>query len=789
MAYLTPPANFYREPGVTYDSPIESHSDYVGLYNTDDDLVTEISTDATMALNSDVVVPTQKAIRTFIGASPPIWLTVPLILQSNTPYQLQLQQLGQPGSTTLGHTAADLTEIGDANGVHFKTNTKVYFDEATDTSSIGTGAVQLLGGLSVTKSISSGSVYKAYYDPTHHGGLSINSAGDTYITSSNSQVRTGVCALLVDNTTDSSSQATGCALFLGGLGVTKNISLGPTLKAFYDLTHYGTAYCDANGYLNLAASHSRVQVPATETFKVLNVTDANLPPGTVGGCQMLGGLGVTKNIACAGLQALATTGTQVQAYYDQTHYGTLGVDSAGDLNLTCSHHVIHTPNTELFTVDSSGDATTIWNGALHTNGGASIAKSLWCRNATFVSSTGETPLVLAYDASNYVGFTVSSTGKLTIDSTGNEVSTASSDVFKVLNTANATSTITGAQTIAGGLGVADTIWAKEMNISNTSGAGAALRLRSASINVASLTHSDANHLTLAIGNGGYFDTAIGVTMSVLDTTASTTTATGALIISGGIGSAGAVNAGSNVTAWYDPLHWCSMTNTAAGFMTLYASHGEIDTAANDVVHILNTAGSSDIDTAALVVKGGISVHLQARVNSLLLETAIPQDYPMHILPAAGIGSAQYTAVGTFWGGWLMSGVADTWITANLELPRSWKVGTAVEVHVHCTTWDILSPVKNYSMRVAYALTESGANMSPTGTNAAGVYTAGCSAAGSVGKQDLVSLVSFATAIATANPLLTVQVYRNAVTDVLDTYTNNVYLHSISARLLVDKLGV
>lgn len=75
---------------------------------------------------------------------------------------------------------------------------------------------------------------------------------------------------------------------------------------------------------------------------------------------------------------------------------------------------------------------------------------------------------LKYDAVNYCNFTVSSTGDLTIDATGNDVNFGATDTIHVLNTTDASSTATGSVQTLGGMGVAKKLYVgTDLNVGGT----------------------------------------------------------------------------------------------------------------------------------------------------------------------------------------------------------------------------------------------------------------------------------------------------------------------------------
>jgi hypothetical protein len=75
------------------------------------------------------------------------------------------------------------------------------------------------------------------------------------------------------------------------------------------------------------------------------------------------------------------------------------------------------------------------------------------------SVTNAVELKIYYDYQNNTTLTVSNTGDITIDSSGNDINMHSTDAVHVLNTTASTSTTTGALIASGGIGVAGKVYA------------------------------------------------------------------------------------------------------------------------------------------------------------------------------------------------------------------------------------------------------------------------------------------------------------------------------------------
>ena len=219
-----------------------------------------------------------------------------------------------------------------------------------------------------------------------------------------------------------------------------------------------------------------------------------------------GGGSFAQDIVVANKATILGTSTQLALNYSSTASATLQCNAAGTL-IAAEPVFINNASTAV-----PGNTTT---GALQVLGGASIASNLAIAS-TSIATLADTasgalnvagglriragPIVcqypaatyqalLAYNSTAYTTFLVNNAGNMTIDCQGNNLNLSSTDMVHILNTTAATSTSTGAFTVAGGCGIADSIF-------------------------------------------------MGGNLNILSTTASTSTSTGALICAGGVAIAG-----------------------------------------------------------------------------------------------------------------------------------------------------------------------------------------------------------------------------------------------------------
>lgn len=141
------------------------------------------------------------------------------------------------------------------------------------------------------------------------------------------------------------------------------------------------------------------------------------------------------------------------------------------------------------------------------------------------------------------------------------IATFSDSQLSIAATTASTSTSTGALVVGGGVGVAGAAYvggnatvfgSAGVTINNIGGSGTDSTLTLAQSGVSNaFIKNTATTGDIAIGDGG--GTYLRITknagvVSIFNTTASTSTSTGALVVSGGVGVAGAINAGGAITS-------------------------------------------------------------------------------------------------------------------------------------------------------------------------------------------------------------------------------------------------
>jgi hypothetical protein len=469
--------------------------------------VTEFSTDSTFFANSDGIVPTQRAIKTYIAS-----------------------QLGSGGGNLAVNaiTAGDIQISGnelstnDEDGMRFTAPSGMRVTENIPSTSATSGSLVIDGGLGVAGNIYTGGQINVGSDLVVAGNLTVNGT----------QTTLNVGTLSVEDINVTIAKDAADAAAANGAGLTVN---GPAVPA--TITY---ANADDSWNFNKAVKSTSVQntpigsvTRNTGAFTTLTSNGATTFTSTAsstgtnnGAVVVSGGVGVEGNLNVGGTSKLvgvqtsgSVTLSPVDASVQVNPSGTGGVviSPTGAGGLTVNPTTVGTVNnvnigtvsrgTAKFTtletngnvlVTSATAATSVDSGALQVDGGVGI------NGAVYAGSIQNTP----------VGSTTANSGRFTsIESTS---ATAS------------TSTTTGAARIAGGLGVQGAIWAGSINvggggIDNTS--------------IGETTRSTGKFTTLS---------ATGAT-TVTVNTSSTSTATGALVVTGGVGVGENLNVGGQLT--------------------------------------------------------------------------------------------------------------------------------------------------------------------------------------------------------------------------------------------------
>jgi hypothetical protein len=433
-------------------------------------VIKEFSTDGTFLANSDNIVPTQKAIKTFISS-----------------------QLGSGG----GNLAVNAITAGD---------------------------------IQIT----------AHEIATNAGLLTINSSGGTAITA----------------TTQSTDKDTGAFIVEGGVGIEKNINVGGSAGITGDLVVGGSLTVNGNG--------------TTLNASTLSVDDNNLDLGavvsaTISATGTLGTVSGTGPWTSTITNMTTTTGLIVGSVVTSTAgggtFGTSGTVTVTAINSSSSMSVSKTGGTALIAGTVTNIVTDGASDSSANNGGITI-KGTTDKTFKWISSTAR------FTANQGLEATV-------IDNTPIGSNTRAAGAFTTL-ASNAQVTMTGGTSsssfgsgqliVTGGVGVSENLYVNG-NIVSTNGVSSAnltstgiITLNTTSnsqsytttgagtITITSGTTGGINNMNIGAstrGSGAFTTLATNNTVTMTGGTTSTTSTSGQLQVTGGVGISENLNVGGN----------------------------------------------------------------------------------------------------------------------------------------------------------------------------------------------------------------------------------------------------
>lgn len=261
------------------------------------------------------------------------------------------------------------------------------------------------------------------------------------------------------------------------------------------------------------------------------------------------------------------------------------------------------------TVKSSVNSFSTSTGALTVLGGVGIAGNLYVGgtiNGTIAgagtANTASTILTTATisTASHFLTFVDSNNASAageTVYTTSSVRVVPSTGEIDILSTLSSTSTLTGALVVSGGVGVGGNLYVGGTINGTASSALAVNTIVSSSSTAHFLTFVDSNNTTTT-AESVYTTSSVKITPStgrleVLSTASSTSTTTGALVVSGGVGIAGNLYIGGEIVAEKLTIQYTTVTTTL------------IQT--DDVIRTSNTSSSTSTLTGALVIAGGAGI--------------------------------------------------------------------------------------------------------------------------------------------------------------------------------------
>jgi hypothetical protein len=447
-----------------------------------------------------------------------------------------------------------------------------------------------------------------------------------------------------NNTTSSTSTTTGAVTIAGGLGVQGNINFGgnlyqngvlftggggssvtvsdtppssPTNGALWWDSQVGNLaiyYTSAGAWVDAVTQYQFNGGIVTGATQFTNTTSST--SSTTGAVTVVGGVGIGGNLNVGGtLTAGAISLPSASFTYANLTTASIGTATIGSLIVTTTENdlgILAVSGLVQFTNTTSSTSTT--SGALVVAGGVGIGGNLT------------------------VGGTITA-NQLTIQyTTITQTQITSPDIFTITNATSATSTITGALVVAGGVGIGGALYANNAvfistatSTSTTTGAvvvggglgvggniyaGGSIYVNGGLVSNVIISDTPPSNPTagqfwwdsqvgnLAIwyvsgGSGQWVDAVaqnvfnggvVANAVTIASTTSATSTVTGALQVAGGVGIQGNLYVGGNIVSSGGVVGGgASSTGTTSTFL------------------ISSTASSTSTLTGALIVTGGVGV--------------------------------------------------------------------------------------------------------------------------------------------------------------------------------------
>lgn len=348
------------------------------------------------------------------------------------------------------------------------------FDSTMDSTSTDSGAVQLLGGMAISKKLFTGStvdineelgnpqIVMRYHNNSYdeyvnmqctansdflitpkspasstiyvNGKLNVNNSNTEAIsTTGGGRFYNGMrlCetggALTVLGTIQSTSTQSGCAIFSGGVGIAGNIYVGGTVHTL-------------GGAFNNNTSES------TST--------------STGAFVIEGGVGIGKRLNVGGIingpEIIVTSTNESTSPWTGALQVSGGAGIAKNLGVGGNMYAFGTSNAQIVFGISTDDATSASTGSLRSWGGASIAKSLYVGGGAKILSTTE--------ATNYLSGSLTVDGgvgiakRLYVGTTIYSGISVTAQHIYAISTLDATDVVTGGLHVNGGAGIIGNIY-------------------------------------------------------------------------------------------------------------------------------------------------------------------------------------------------------------------------------------------------------------------------------------------------------------------------------------------
>jgi hypothetical protein len=540
--------------------------------------------------------------------------------------------------------------------------------------------------------------------------LGINNTDPQYRLDVNGPTRFTSATLFTSNI-DSNSTESGAVIITGGLGVGRQLTAN-------SLASNNITSLDGSSdiFVNRSSFQSGNFVLGNFTPLIVNnVTDST---GTSNGSVVIkGGVGIAKKLYVGNL--IYSQGNEVLTTATSLNFGVSTLSAGTDTAVSTSTGIITVWNTStLQTITGRGNSTTntirITNTSSSTStntgaltvvggvgvGGAIYAKTIYedlarvvstatIKNYAVTTATAGTDTAVSLDTS---------TGNLTIWNistlqTVTDRGNSTTNTISITNTASSTSTTTGALTIVGGVGIGDSLYVGNYI---------------AATNITSFPTN--SNLTIGPDGTGSVVFTTATQVYVNSNVSSTTTNSGGLIVTGGVGVGGTIsNRGLIVVStntvvgsvWIggtypvgggsfvydggsDGVFPFTNIATTAGAYTAFRTNGQVDLLSiynTGTVIVNSNTSATSTNSGAFQVVGGAGIGRDLYVGGKIVSSGsnVITEATIANYGVSKINAGTGTAVST------SSGVVTIWSTASLQTVTDYGNSTTNIVIINTTT--------------------------------------------------------------------------------------------------------
>ena len=514
---------------------------------------------------------------------------------------------------------------------------------ATDATSKTTGALIVTGGLGVAKNIHGKNVFVedvvsnsvVILDTTTSDSATTGALKVAGGISTQENLNVGAVAKVI-SATDASSKTTGALIVTGGVGISKNIH---ALHANFEdveadsvtITDDTTSTSATTGALKVVGGISTQEnLNVGAVAKVISATDASSK--TTGALIVTGGVGISKNIhalnanfedveadsvnvtdttvssskttgaliVAGGLGVAANIHTSnIYAGYDADETSYIGRSAIGFMGQSDHASFAHVDNntTTNYALKQSAAGTT----HLNAKSGQNVSFKINNAEKARITSGGD-----FYVNTNTL-YVDASTSRIGLDTDSPDANLHAVGNVYVGSTTDATTTVTGALIVAGGMGIAKKIVGQHANFED---------VEADSVTITDNTTSDSattGALKVVGGISTQENLNVGAVAKVISATDASSKTTGALIVTGGVGISKNIHA---LHANFEDVEADSVTitdNTTSDSATTGALKvvGGISTQENlnvgAVAKVISATDASSKTTGALIVTGGVGI--------------------------------------------------------------------------------------------------------------------------------------------------------------------------------------